>query len=153
MHLDAEEDDDHDAAGRIPTLMRPAAEVEAEVRALLLGTSRSILGVNHVNLHYLKGRVSVEATVSFDPEVRVREARDIARVAQRTIENVSDVVACDLHLELFDSIALAAPAAVGGHAAPRAPGSAASAAPGKPPTAAHEGEREGRKVTSDKALR
>ena len=83
-------------------VMRPQAEIKAEVRAAL-STLPEVWGCSHIHLLWdaARGGTVVQANVIMDPTMRVLQAMRIGGLAKRELELIDDVVEADLHLELL----------------------------------------------------
>jgi divalent metal cation (Fe/Co/Zn/Cd) transporter len=99
VHVDAES---HERTNNELKRTRSHIKIESDVRTALM-SHHSITGVSHINIHYLGGRVTVEASILVDLALRVRDVHAIAREARKLVESVHDVDIADIHLELEDS--------------------------------------------------
>ncbi len=97
VHVDAEEDLDQEN----PKLMRPQADIEADIRQQLASMTE-IQGIAHILCHYLKEQLTVQIEVIVDPNRHVYEVQAIAKRARLLVEQIPDVYSADIHLELDD---------------------------------------------------
>ncbi|RLB51059.1 MAG: hypothetical protein DRJ42_17615 [Deltaproteobacteria bacterium] len=97
VHVDPEpEGDAREAAGPF----RPRDEVEADIRRVA-GAAEDVSNVRVVLAHYLEGRTAVQVGIEVDPELRVREAKEVGRQLQLELEQIADIDHANVHLE-FD---------------------------------------------------
>lgn len=97
VHIDAEEDSDE----RNPVLMRPQAEIEADIQQSL-STIPEIKGISHILCHFLKEQLTVQIEIIVDPNMQVLEVQKIAKKARTLVEQIDDIYLADIHLELED---------------------------------------------------
>lgn len=97
VHVDAEEDNEE----ALQTLMRPQNEIENDIRKKLSSVSE-IESISHVLCHFLQERLTVQIEIVVDPGKRVYEVQEIAKKARKLIEQIDDIYAADIHLELDD---------------------------------------------------
>jgi len=106
VHVDAE-DDFFEAEGTEDrqkiVLMRPQSEIENDVKKAL-SVIPEIEGITHIYCHYLKQELTVQVNIILDVEMRIRDAQKIASAARMKIEQIKDINAADLHLELDDAL-------------------------------------------------
>ena len=106
VHVDAE-DDFFEAEGTEDpqkiVLMRPQSEIENDVKKAL-SVIPEIEGITHIYCHYLNQELTVQVNIILDVEVRIRDAQKIASAARMKIEQIKDIDAADLHLELDDAL-------------------------------------------------
>jgi divalent metal cation (Fe/Co/Zn/Cd) transporter len=84
-------------------LMRPQNVVEADVRELLTRApfNTSVVALSHFTCHYLNGKLTVQLEVVFAGDLRISEARGIAKQLGDAIrQHVAGVHHADVHLEL-----------------------------------------------------
>jgi len=106
VHVDAE-DDFFEAEGTEDpqkiVLMRPQSEIENDVKKAL-SVIPEIEGITHIYCHYLNQELTVQVNIILDVEMRIRDAQKIASAARKKIEQIKDIDAADLHLELDDAL-------------------------------------------------
>ncbi|HBL55449.1 MAG TPA: hypothetical protein DDZ36_06055 [Deltaproteobacteria bacterium] len=83
--------------------MRPQSEIEIDVKKAL-STIPEIRGITHIYCHYLNQELTVQVNILLDVEMRIRDAQKIASAARQKIEEIKDIDAADLHLELDDAL-------------------------------------------------
>ncbi len=98
VHIDPEPDE-HLAPG--DQLLRPREEIERDVRRIAQEVD-GVRTVTHVMAHFLERRVALQVDIEVDPELRVREAAEVARSLRRRLEALRGVHHADIHLELDD---------------------------------------------------
>ncbi|MBC8259805.1 MAG: cation diffusion facilitator family transporter [SAR324 cluster bacterium] len=107
VHVDAEDDFFETKEGLDQTqdiiLMRPQSEIEDDVKNVLKQMP-AILGTTHIYCHYLSQKLNVQVNILLDAELRIRDAQKIASAARTKIEEIKDIDAADIHLELDDSL-------------------------------------------------
>ena len=97
IHVDAEEDTEE---GEI-ILMRPQEQIENDIRNALVKLPE-IEGISHIFCHFLQQQLTVQVNIRVDPELKVRQARQVGRKAKGILEKISDIDQADIHLELQD---------------------------------------------------
>jgi len=106
VHVDAE-DDFFEGEGTEDqqkiVLMRPQSEIENDVKKAL-SVIPEIEGITHIYCHYLNQELTVQVNILLDVEMRIRDAQKIASKARMKIEQIKDIDAADLHLELDDAL-------------------------------------------------
>ena len=106
VHVDAE-DDFFEAEGMEDpqkiVLMRPQSEIENDVKKAL-SVIPEIEGITHIYCHFLNQELTVQVNIILDVEIRIRDAQKIASKARMKIEQIKDIDAADLHLELDDAL-------------------------------------------------
>jgi len=107
VHVDAEDDFVKSKGGIEETkdivLMRPQTEIESDVKKILTEISE-IQGITHIYCHYLNQELTVQVNILLDEEMQIRDAQKIASKARMKIEEIKDIDAADLHLELDDTL-------------------------------------------------
>ena len=107
VHVDAEDDFVESKGGieetKVIVLMRPQTEIESDVKNILTGITE-IQGITHIYCHYLNQELTVQVNILLDAEMRIRDAQKIASKARMKIEEIKDIDAADLHLELDDTL-------------------------------------------------
>lgn len=98
VHIDAEDDSDHEIPGR---LMRPQAEIEADIRNAL-NDFEEIESVTMVTCHYLKKRVTALVHVRMAPHFTLAQVKITAERARRAVEQIRDIYRAEIHLDLAD---------------------------------------------------
>jgi len=96
VHVDVEEGEALTPSSEV-TL--PPERIEAGVRAALAPLA-DVKGVAHVLVHYLDRNTLVEVQVHVDPDLRIAEARDIARRAKAAIEQLPEVDEAHVDVEI-----------------------------------------------------
>jgi len=86
-------------------LMRPHAEIEAEVRANVAKKVEEVESVASVACHFLNGVVMVQTEIVVDDALTLQEAKQIGGRVRAAILEVQDVSEADVHLELFGDLA------------------------------------------------
>ena len=97
----------HDASfheGDVSRLMRPHAEIEADVRAHVAQVDE-VESVASVACHFLNGVVLVQAEIVVDDSLTLQQAKQIGGRVRGAILDVEDVHEADVHLELFGDLA------------------------------------------------
>jgi len=87
--------------------MRPQSEIENDVKKAL-SLIPEIEGITHIYCHYLNQELTVQVNILLDVEMRIRDAQKIASAARMKIEQIKDIDAADLHLELDDAFSVKA---------------------------------------------
>ena len=87
--------------------MRPQSEIENDVKKAL-SVIPEIEGITHIYCHYLNQELTVQVNILLDVEMRIRDAQKIASAARMKIEQIKDIDAADLHLELDDAFSVKA---------------------------------------------
>jgi len=95
VHVDAENHPEEDPV----KLMRPQKEIEGEIQAIV-NTFPQIKDLTHVLCHYLNETVFVEIGIAVDPYRQIIEAKEIAQKLKTNIEQIEDIHAADIHLEI-----------------------------------------------------
>ncbi len=107
VHVDAEDDFVESKGGIEETkdivLMRPQTEIESDVKKILTEIPE-IQGITHIYCHYLNQELTVQVNILLDEEMQIRDAQKIASKARMKIEEIKDIDAADLHLELDDTL-------------------------------------------------
>ena len=107
VHVDAEDDFVESKEGIEETkdivLMRPQTEIESDVKKILTEIPE-IQGITHIYCHYLNQELTVQVNILLDEEMQIRDAQKIASKARMKIEEIKDIDAADLHLELDDTL-------------------------------------------------
>jgi len=107
VHVDAEDDFVESKGGIEETkdivLMRPQTEIESDVKKILTEIPE-IQGITHIYCHYLNQELTVQVNILLDEEMQIRDAQKIASRARMKIEEIKDIDAADLHLELDDTL-------------------------------------------------
>ena len=107
VHVDAEDDFVESKGGIEETkdivLMRPQTEIESDVKKILTEIPE-IQGITHIYCHYLNQELTVQVNILVDEEMQIRDAQKIASKARMKIEEIKDINAADLHLELDDTL-------------------------------------------------
>ena len=107
VHVDAEDDFVESKGGIEETkdivLMRPQTEIESDVKKILTEIPE-IQGITHIYCHYLNQELTVQVNILLDEEMKIRDAQKIASKARMKIEEIKDIDAADLHLELDDTL-------------------------------------------------
>ena len=107
VHVDAEDDFVESKEGIEETkdivLMRPQTEIESDVKKILTEIPE-IQGITHIYCHYLNQELTVQVNILLDEEMQIRDAQKIASKARMKIEEIKDINAADLHLELDDTL-------------------------------------------------
>ena len=107
VHVDAEDDFVESKGGIEETkdivLMRPQTEIESDVKKILTEIPE-IQGITHIYCHYLNQELTVQVNILLDEEMQIRDAQKIASKARMKIEEIKDINAADLHLELDDTL-------------------------------------------------
>ncbi len=107
VHVDAEDDFVESKGGIEETkdivLMRPQTEIESDVKKILTEIPE-IQGITHIYCHYLNQELTVQVNILLDEEMLIRDAQKIASKARMKIEEIKDIDAADLHLELDDTL-------------------------------------------------
>ena len=107
VHVDAEDDFVESKGGIEETkdivLMRPQTEIESDVKKILTEIPE-IQGITHIYCHYLNQELTVQVNILLDEEMQIRDAQKIASKARKKIEEIKDIDAADLHLELDDTL-------------------------------------------------
>ena len=107
VHVDAEDDFVESKGGIEETkdivLMRPQTEIESDVKKILTEIPE-IQGITHIYCHYLNQELTVQVNILLDEEMLIRDAQKIASKARLKIEEIKDIDAADLHLELDDTL-------------------------------------------------
>jgi len=107
VHVDAEDDFVKSKGGIEETkdivLMRPQTEIESDVKKILTEIPE-IQGITHIYCHYLNQELTVQVNILLDEEMLIRDAQKIASKARMKIEEIKDIDAADLHLELDDTL-------------------------------------------------
>ena len=107
VHVDAEDDFVESKEGIEETkdivLMRPQTEIESDVKKILTEIPE-IHGITHIYCHYLNQELTVQVNILLDEEMLIRDAQKIASKARMKIEEIKDINAADLHLELDDTM-------------------------------------------------
>ena len=107
VHVDAEDDFVESKGGIEETkdivLMRPQTEIESDVKKILTEIPE-IQGITHIYCHYLNQELTVQVNILLDEEMQIRDAQKIASKARIKIEEIKDIDAADLHLELDDTL-------------------------------------------------
>ena len=83
--------------------MRPQTEIESDVKKILTEIPE-IQGITHIYCHYLNQELTVQVNILLDEEMQIRDAQKIASKARMKIEEIKDIDAADLHLELDDTL-------------------------------------------------
>jgi len=106
VHVDAEDDFLEVEGTEDPqkiVLMRPQREIENDVKKAL-SVIPEIDGITHFYCHFLNQELTVQVNIILDVEIRIRDAQKIASIARMKIEQIKDIDAADLHLELDDAL-------------------------------------------------
>ena len=107
VHVDAEDDFVESKGGIEETkdivLMRPQTEIESDVKKILTEIPE-IQGITHIYCHYMNQELTVQVNILLDEEMLIRDAQKIASKARMKIEEIKDIDAADLHLELDDTL-------------------------------------------------
>ena len=106
VHVDAEDDFIEVEGTEDPqeiVLMRPQSEIENDVKKAL-SVIPEIEGITHIYCHYLNQELTVQVNIILDVEIRISDAQKIASKARMKIEQIKDIDAADLHLELDDAL-------------------------------------------------
>jgi len=107
VHVDAEDDFVESKGGIEETkdivLMRPQTEIESDVKKILTEIPE-IQGITHIYCHYLNQELTVQVNILLDEDMLIRDAQKIASKARMKIEEIKDIDAADLHLELDDTL-------------------------------------------------
>ncbi|MBU2645906.1 cation-efflux pump [bacterium] len=82
-----------------PKLMRPQKEIEADIQATV-ETFPEITELTHIICHYLSEKLTVQVHISVDPQRQIIEAKEIAHRLKTKIEQIDDIEAADIHLEI-----------------------------------------------------
>jgi len=106
VHVDAEDDffeEEGSEASKNIVLMRPQSQIERDVKKVL-NEIPEIQGITHIYCHYLKQKLTVQVNIILDTDMRIYDAQKIASAARQKIEQIKDIDAADLHLELDDAL-------------------------------------------------
>jgi cation diffusion facilitator family transporter len=106
VHVDAEDDffeEEGSEASKNIVLMRPQSQIERDVKKVL-NEIPEIQGITHIYCHYLNQKLTVQVNIILDTDMRIYEAQKIASAARQKIEQIKDIDAADLHLELDDAL-------------------------------------------------
>jgi len=83
--------------------MRPQSQIERDVKKVL-NEIPEIQGITHIYCHYLNQKLTVQVNIILDTDMRIYDAQKIASAARQKIEQIKDIDAADLHLELDDAL-------------------------------------------------
>jgi cation diffusion facilitator family transporter len=106
VHVDAEDDffeEEGSEASKNIMLMRPQSQIERDVKKVL-NEIPEIQGITHIYCHYLNQKLTVQVNIILDTDMRIYDAQKIASAARQKIEQIKDIDAADLHLELDDAL-------------------------------------------------
>ncbi len=106
VHVDAEDDffeEEGSEASKNIVLMRPQSQIEHDVKKVL-NEIPEIQGITHIYCHYLNQKLTVQVNIILDTDMRIYDAQKIASAARQKIEQIKDIDAADLHLELDDAL-------------------------------------------------
>ena len=106
VHVDAEDDffeEEGSEASKNIVLMRPQSQIERDVKKVL-NEIPEIQGITHIYCHYLNQKLTVQVNIILDTDMRIYDAQKIASAARQKIEQIKDIDAADLHLELDDAL-------------------------------------------------
>lgn len=95
VHVDTEDHNEHARS----KLMRPQKEIEADIQSVAVQFPE-ITQLTHITCHYLDETLTVQIEIAIDENKQIHAAREIAQRLKQLIEEIEDIQAADIHLEL-----------------------------------------------------